>query len=455
MNDEIAIRVSNLSKCYHIYDAPSDRLKQFVLPRLKRLIRRPSRPYFRPFWALKDLSFEVRKGETVGIIGRNGSGKSTLLQILAGTLTPTSGEVNINGRVAALLELGSGFNPEFTGRENVFMAGQIFGMSMEEIAEILPDIESFADIGDHINQPVKTYSTGMQVRLAFSVATAKQPEILIVDEALSVGDAFFQHKCYSRIRRFQNQGTTLFFVSHDIAAVRTLCNRSIWLDNGIIRASGDTKTVIDSYMTEVYAKQQAINPLDDSASDSNPEGSAVTRPKRDCRLDFINQSNLRNDIEVFDFDEDAYRWGDGLAKINSIRIEDATGNPLSWTLGGEEVLLIIEATCKDTLHAVILGFMVRDRLGQNLFGDNTFLTTQDNPVSIRAQSTARAQFRFLMPILPAGSYAITAAIATGTQKDHIIHDWMNEALFFESHNGFTVSGLVGVPMHNISIEEAK
>ncbi len=451
--DDIAIRVSNLGKCYHLYDAPRDRLKQFVVPRLRRLAGQVPKQYFREFWALKDVSFEIKKGETVGIIGINGAGKSTLLKLITGTTQPTVGSVCMEGRVAALLELGMGFHPDFTGRQNAFMAGQLLGMCVEEITSLMPEIETFAEIGDYIDQPVRIYSSGMQVRLAFSVATVKRPEILIVDEALSVGDAYFQHKCFSRIRQLQDQGTTLLFVSHDIAAVRALCARSIWLDNGVIREVGETKFVLDAYATALYARQQDIDSAAKTPAVKDGAIKGAAKPQRDCRLDFINNSNLRNDIEVFGFNKDAARWGDGLAKITTTYLQDTNGTPLSWIIGGEEVVLTIEARALQDLRGVILGFMVRDRLGQNLFGDNTFITTFDSPVSIKSETLFRAKFCFLMPILPQGTYAITAAIATGTQQDHVIHDWVNESLFFESHNGFSVSGLVGVPMHGIQIEE--
>lgn len=293
----------------------------------------------------------------------------------------------------------------------------------------------------------------MQVRLAFAVATAVRPDILIVDEALSVGDAYFQHKCFSRIRLFQDQGTTLLFVSHDLAAVRALCARAIWLENGVIREVGETKFVLDAYATALYAKEQDV---DNAAKQSAVKDNALLvspNQKRDCRLDFINNSNLRNDIEAFEFNSDTVGWGDGLAKITATCLQDTNETPLSWIIGGEEVVLTIDALALQELNSVIVGFMVRDRLGQNLFGDNTYITTIDKPVSIRANSTFRGAFRFLMPILPQGTYAITAAIATGTQQDHVVHEWINEVLFFESYNGFAVNGLVGVPMHAIEIGE--
>lgn len=244
---DIAIRVQNLSKCYEIYAAPRDRLKQFVLPPLQRLAGRPSEQYFREFWALKDVSFEVKKGETIGIIGRNGSGKSTLLQMICGTLNPTSGSIQTNGRIAALLELGSGFNPEFTGRENVYMNAAVLGLSQEEIEARFDDIVAFADIGDFIEQPVKTYSSGMFVRLAFAVAVHVHPDILVVDEALSVGDIAFRNKCMEIIRKMVARGVTILFVTHDLGTLQLLCSRVLWLAHGELQASGDPVRIAQDY----------------------------------------------------------------------------------------------------------------------------------------------------------------------------------------------------------------
>jgi lipopolysaccharide transport system ATP-binding protein len=252
MND-IAIHAKHLGKCYHIYNNPHDRLKQFVIPRLQRLVGRQPRQYFHEFWALNDVSFEIKKGETVGIIGRNGSGKSTLLQLLCGTLTPSSGEVEINGRVAALLELGSGFNLEFTGRENVYMNAAVLGSSQEEIESRFDDIVAFAEIGEFIEQPVKTYSSGMMVRLAFAVAIHVEPEILIVDEALSVGDELFQRKCFSRIEAIRASGATILFVSHSGGQIVELCDRAILLDAGENIAIGIPKKIVGQYQKLLYA----------------------------------------------------------------------------------------------------------------------------------------------------------------------------------------------------------
>jgi lipopolysaccharide transport system ATP-binding protein len=250
---DVAIRVSGLGKCFHIYDRPRDRLKQFVLPRLQGVLGRQPGQYFREFWALRDVSFEIKRGEAVGIIGRNGSGKSTILQIICGTLSPTTGSVETYGRIAALLELGSGFNPEFTGRENVYMNAAVLGLSRAEVDQRFDDILDFAEIGDFVDQPTKNYSSGMQLRLAFAVAINVDPEILVVDEALSVGDERFQRKCFSRIEEIRSKGATILFVSHSGSTIVELCDRAILLDSGDCLAVGEPKTVVGRYQRLLYA----------------------------------------------------------------------------------------------------------------------------------------------------------------------------------------------------------
>jgi len=441
---ETAIRTENISKVYPLYNHKIDRLKEALDPRHKK--------YHHDFYALKNVSFEVKKGETVGIIGRNGSGKSTLLKILSGVLTPSSGTYRVNDRIASLLELGTGFNPDLTGIENVYFNGTLFGLSKKEIDVKLDRILDFAGIAEFIRQPVKTYSNGMVVRLAFAIMAHVDADILVIDEALAVGDAVFVQKCMRFLRQFMERGT-LLFVSHDIAAVRALCTRAVWLDHGVVREIGEAKPVLDAYLTAVYADQQDIDGAAKTPAVKNSAIKEVLKPRRDCRLDFVNRTNLRNNIEVFEFNENAARWGDGLAKITSTYLQDIHGTHLSWVIGGEEVILTIEARALQALGGVIVGFMVKDRLGQNLFGDNTFITTIDSPVFIKAGASFRAKFRFLMPILPQGTYAIMAGVATGTQRDHRMHDWVHESLFFESHKESAVNGIVGVPIHDIQIEE--
>jgi lipopolysaccharide transport system ATP-binding protein len=275
MSSEIAIKVNNLSKCYEIYERPHDRLKQFVLPKIRKFFGFLQKQYFKEFWALKDVSFEVKKGETVGIVGRNGSGKSTLLQMICGTLNPTGGEINTHGRIAALLELGSGFNPEFTGRENIFMNAAVLGLSNQEILDKFEEIVAFADIGEFIDHPVKTYSSGMTVRLAFAVSVGIDPDILIIDEALAVGDAPFQFKCLERLRQLTESGATLLFVSHDIHMVKSFCIKSIYLERGVLKGFKASEIIAEEYMRDMRQEQQLIHSKEaqiikkDSLSGSN------------------------------------------------------------------------------------------------------------------------------------------------------------------------------------------
>ncbi len=248
MNGTRVIRVSNITKTYHLYESPADRLKEAFHPFRKK--------YYHPFDALRDVSFEMQRGEAVGIIGRNGSGKSTLLKIVSGVVTPTAGNVEINGRLAALLELGAGFNPEFTGRQNIYFNGAILGFSKAEMDARFDEIVDFADIGEFIDQPVKTYSSGMYVRLAFAVQVCVNPEVLIVDEALSVGDVFFQQKCFARMREILANGTTCLFVSHDVIAIQNLCQRTCLLQNGRIAFLGDSKEAVSRYFGTIGERIQ-------------------------------------------------------------------------------------------------------------------------------------------------------------------------------------------------------
>lgn len=259
-NHKVAVNLRNLSKCYHIYDKPRDRLLQMLFGK--------KRKYYREFWALKDVSFELKRGETLGIVGRNGAGKSTLLQLLCGTLNPTGGKVTVNGRVAALLELGAGFNPEFTGRENVYLNAAVLGLSREEIDTRYDAIVAFSGIGEFINQPVKTYSSGMYVRLAFSVATSVEPDILIIDEALSVGDGEFARKSFDRIMELKEAGTILLFCSHSMFHIEALCNQVIWLDCGNVMMIGGSESVVSAYNASLAASKETLPPQHQGAGDA-------------------------------------------------------------------------------------------------------------------------------------------------------------------------------------------
>ncbi len=451
-SSDVAIRVSNLGKCYQIYDAPRDRLKQFIAPRLQRITGAKPRQYFREFWALRDISFQVNRGEPVGIIGRNGAGKSTLLQIICGTLAPSSGEVEVNGRVAALLELGSGFNPEFTGRENVHMSGAVLGLSREDVAARFSEIAAFADLGDFIDQPVKTYSSGMYVRLAFAVIAHVDAAILVIDEALAVGDAFFSQKCMRFLRRFLQTGTILF-VSHDTGAVVNLCKQALWLDKGSIRMLDAAKTVTESYLETIYEDQQGVSNIATSTVTGDGQSSSPGTPVRDQRFDFINHTQFRNDIQLFAFDADAPSFGKGVARFVRVVLVDKDERPLSWVVGGETVTLVAEAAVVQSIYRPIIGFILRDRLGQSLFSDNTYLSYVDEPLQVEPGERIEARFRFQMPILPVGDYSICVSIAEGTQQDHVQHQWIHDALIVKSHSSSVCTGLVGIPMLDIQLRK--
>ena len=439
MSSEIAIKVSQINKCYQIYEKASDRLKQALFHNRRK--------YFREFWALRDISFELRRGQTLGIVGKNGSGKSTLLQIICGTLNPTSGDFSIKGRVAALLELGSGFNPEFSGRENVYLNASLFGLTQDEIDSKFNQIIEFADIGSFINQPVKTYSSGMAVRLAFAVLAHVDADILVIDEALAVGDVFFTQKCMRFLRSFMETGTVVF-VSHDTNAVKSLCNRAIWIEDGRILYDGDPKSVCERYLEAYYSATQRINGTGKKKLKKTLD---VSIPKKDQRESFINNSNLRNDLKVFDFNIDCSSFGAMGAEITDVLFTDLSDAKLAWIVGGETVVLKIHVNTHRELAEPIIGFSVKDRLGQILFGDNTYLSYLDQNLVFTQGVSVVASFVFIMPILPVGDYSVSVAIANGTQEVHEQQHWIHDAIFFKSEASSVTSGLVGIPMLDIRI----
>jgi lipopolysaccharide transport system ATP-binding protein len=450
MSSEIAIKIENLSKCYQSYAAPHDRLKQSIYPRLQRLVGKQPTLYHREFWALKDVSFEIKKGETVGIIGRNGSGKSTLLQMICGTLNPTIGTIQTHGRIAALLELGSGFNPEFTGRENVYMNAAVLGLSREEIDARFDQIIAFADIGDFIEQPVKTYSSGMYVRLAFAVITHVDADILVVDEALSVGDAVFTQKCMRFIRDFQNRGT-LLFVSHDASAVQNLCESAIWLEHGQIRMAGTSKAVSQAYLQytlqEVYGDEAKLTSM---ASVGATAKLVVEEREPDQEtLPIIDYGAI---VTVRDNMAAAMGWETGRAYILSLFLKQLSPGPEGVFEGGERVRMTIRAKAHEPLKNPIIGFVVRDRLGQDLFGENTLPFTNSMPTPIEADMTFEAVFEFRLPMLQNGQYAVMCSVADGDIYNNVQHHWMHDALIINVSSSKMRYGLVGIPFERVELE---
>jgi lipopolysaccharide transport system ATP-binding protein len=440
MSSEVAIEAIKLSKAYAIFKRPQDRLKQ--------MLWRGRRKYYEEFWALRDVDLTISKGETVGLVGRNGSGKSTFLQLVCGTVAPTGGSLRTDGRIAALLELGAGFNPEFTGRENVYLAASILGLTAEQIDARYRDIVSFAGIGDFIEQPVKLYSSGMYARLAFAVAAHVDADILIIDEILAVGDAAFTQKCMRYIRGFQERGT-LLFVSHDMTAVVNLCDRVVWLDGGQVREIGPAKDVCHNYLAALYRENDDLESFRIGGSRQRRADSA--RPVKDPRRAFLKASDKRNEIEIFDFDPNAPWFGACGAMITDVTLTDPAGARLISLEGGEEVVLKVQCQAGQSVTRPIIGFYIKDRLGQHLFGDNTYLIYRDRPLTVAAGQTFSASFHFQFPYLPSGDFSVDVALASGTQEDHVQHQWINDAMLFRVQSSHVARGLVGIPMLDIAI----
>lgn len=474
MSSDLAIVAKGLSKAYLIYSQPTDRLLQGVVPRLQRLVRPMARcfgaelgekTYFSRHWALQELDFRVARGETLGVIGRNGSGKSTLLQLVCGTLTPTTGDVQVKGRVAALLELGSGFNPEYTGRENVILNASVLGLSQEETGARMDDIVAFADIGDFVDQPVKTYSSGMAMRLAFAVIAHVDADILIIDEALAVGDAYFQQKCLRWLRQFRETGTVLF-CGHDTGAVMSLCQRALWLDKGRLQMEGTAKDVCEAYAAAIQAQAMGLpenvvrlarpRPRQVMASQSQTPDSAESLAMPLAKENGATKSSRPPAPEaepaIFDTREESSSFGSGLAEIVETTMTAPDGTPLSWIEGGEAVAITIRIKIAADMESPIVGFHVKDRLGQPLFGDNTFLSYADRGLAFRQGQQVAARFVFVLPNLASGRYSVSTAIASGTLDVHVQHHWLHDALLFDVHSRHRNGVMVAIPMQEMEFK---
>jgi ABC-type polysaccharide/polyol phosphate transport system ATPase subunit len=407
----VALSVERVSKQYRIYARPGDRLAESLTRgRLKR---------HREFWALRDISFEVEAGTTTGVIGPNGCGKSTLLQIIAGTLEPTTGSVWREGRVAALLELGAGFDPEFTGAENVYMNAALMGLSKRETERLFPDIERFAEIGQFMQQPVKTYSSGMFVRLAFAVASNVEPDILIIDEALAVGDAVFQHRCLRRIKEIQERGSTVLFVSHDAAAVRALCSRAILLGAGRVLNDGTPSEVLNQYQKIVMEREQAFE--DESAkteegdADETADGKALTP--------------LRYD----------YRHGDGTAEIIGAELLDASRREAAVVESGTPLTLRIRARFNRDANDAVVGFLFNDSRGVHAYGTNT-KEQQIDLGQLRRGEIVEVSFAFDC-WLGLDQFSVSLAVHS---REGISYDWLDGALFFRVTSPVLVEGVANL-----------
>jgi lipopolysaccharide transport system ATP-binding protein len=467
MSSEPAIYAKGLSKAYSIYSDPADRLRQATIPRLQRLARPFANAvgkhinesvYFSQHWALRPLDFHVNPGETLGVIGRNGSGKSTLLQLVCGTLTPTEGHVAVRGRVAALLELGSGFNPEYTGRENVYLNASVLGLTRDETEARIDDVLAFADIGEYVDQPVKTYSSGMGMRLAFAVIAHVDADILIIDEALAVGDAFFQQKCLRWLRQFRESGTVLF-CGHDTGAVMSLCQRALWLDEGRLKMDGTAKNVCEAYAASIHAETMGLSEQVIRIARPRPSLAADTRASMDRSANELPVPAKRvlppapaEQSAIFDVRDESSEFGSGRAIIQEVTMAAQDGSALTWIEGGESVSITVQILTNEEIEDPIVGFHIKDRLGQPLFGDNTYLTYVDSRIALKARQTIAARFCFDMPFLASGRYSVTAAIASGSLDIHVQHHWLHDALLFDIHSPFRNGVMVAVPMREITLK---
>lgn len=383
------IEVQGLSKAYKQYRNRWARLGEWLSPAGKE--------YHHKHWVLKDISFSVRRGEAVAIVGVNGAGKSTLLKMITGTTQPTEGSIRVDGRVAALLELGMGFHPEFTGRQNAYTAGQLLGLSTDDITSLMPHVEAFAQIGDYIDQPVRTYSSGMQVRLAFSLATAARPDILIVDEALSVGDAYFQHKSFDRIRSFREAGTTLLIVSHDRQTIQSICDRAILLDQGKVAVEGTPESVMDYYSALLADRSQAT-----------------------IRQEALAGGQVRTIS------------GSGEAAVDDVELLDQHGAAVDVVEVGDAVRLRVRVRINADIPRLVMGFMIKDRMGQPVYGINTHRL--ERPLeNLRAGERVTFCYDFAANI-GKGNYSISISLSRYDSHLDVNYEWRDLALIFHVIN---------------------
>jgi lipopolysaccharide transport system ATP-binding protein len=443
MSSDVAIQVSHLSKAFPVYEKPIHRLAQMLSPRSQK------NRWFRKFEALRNIDFNVHRGETLGIVGRNGSGKSTLLQIICGTLAPSSGDVSVNGRVAALLELGAGFNPEFTGRENVFLNGTVLGLSRQEITERFDEIAAFADIGDFMDQPVKSYSSGMYVRLAFAVAINVTPDVLIIDEALSVGDEAFQRKCFSRINRIRDGGATVLFVSHSAGTITQLCDRALLLDKGEQISLGTPKFVVSRYHKLIYAPPERMATIREQLK-SEVEN-ATSEPARNVRheseVDF--KAIQRDDSAVVGLkhagalilgDFDAVSYNPGMVPVSTVRysergaeimdphLETVDGRRVNILAAGHEYVYTYQVRFDAAAELPRFGMLVKTVTGIELGGGVSSME-EHAPTLVEAGATILVRFRFRC-LLDTGVYFLNAGVLARVGEEEVYLDRIIDAAMF-------------------------
>lgn len=409
---DIAIKIENLTKIYKLYDKPIDRLKESLS------ISKKNR--HKDYYALRDINLEVKKGEILGIVGTNGSGKSTILKIITGVLTQTSGNVEINGKISALLELGAGFNPEYTGIENIYLNGTMLGYTKEEIDEKLSDIISFADIGEFIYQQVKTYSSGMFARLAFAVSINVDPDILIVDEALSVGDTRFQKKCYRKMEEFKKE-KTIILVTHDIGVISKFCDRVAWIEKGHLKDVGDPIEISKQYTAYVMQSQLVQEDVENKSRE-------------------VSKNKDENIIDITGIVES---YGDKKALITGIGMFQ-NESLVQTVMPNEDTKIKIRVEYKENIFQPIVGFTIKDRLGNVVFQSNSEVLQQE--INTDNKTCEEYEFEFIFPELNVGQYTISPAIASGTQANHVQHNWIHDAYVFNviNNNMYNLEGTLSL-----------
>lgn len=447
LDQNIVLHVENVKKIYPLFKSPLHVLKHAFKPRKNHIYYKSN-----SYTALNNVSFSVKKGETIGIIGRNGSGKSTLLQIICGTLQPTNGSVSVKGKVAALLELGSGFNPEYTGIENVYLNGSILGLSKKEIDFRLHEILTFADIGDFIHQPVKTYSSGMLVRLAFSVIIHTSPDILIIDEALAVGDTFFQQKCIRKLNEFKSNGGTILFVSHDTATVVSLCQKALLLtsDKSSAPTFGEAKEICKKYLEDIYNDESRRNAVE--LNNEHPFQNLVTeRPEENYHGEDISESYFK----VSPFRKNADSFGTQKGRIVNSYITNEFGEKINSFKSGDRIKLIIEIVVFDRILKPAFGFMFKNAHGEYLYTEGTDYHFRNQNLSLNNGDKATVAFLFNAPLVIHGEYTINIAFADGEGDNHLQLHWIHDAFKVDCYKSRLVHGYSGTDGLSIEIKVSR
>lgn len=428
--DDVVIKVEHLSKVYKLYDQKSDRLREALSFTDKK--------YYREFYALNDISFDVRRGETVGIIGTNGSGKSTLLKIITGVVAPSGGNYSVNGKVSALLELGAGFNMEYTGIQNIDLYGTMSGYTAEEMKTRREEIIRFADIGDYINQPVKNYSSGMFARLAFAAAISIDPEILIVDEALSVGDVFFQSKCFRKFDELMEKGTSILFVSHDTTQVRKMCSRVLWIEKGVQKMYGDSDEVCKAYFNEMIQSRNARveNEIEKGVMEEET-------PDEEPQMVFLPRITPQGD-SIFS----------ERVEVLSVFAKDSRGEYVHQLTADQTYTFGVVIQAHEDLDSIIVGFLVLNRKGENVIGENTF-ADGDISLTLKNGEIIQTEFTLTMPRIHSDQYTVSVGIAQGSQDSHIILSWLHGVITLDIHrSGYELTEF-GLPctVKNVRLNE--